>query len=77
MRTSFPPVAVGREWDTFECAGVETSPSTRFRSATIIYNVSAELPIEGVGFAHSLFLGSLCQKLYRHNLNCLKQFDRH
>ncbi len=44
MHTSFPPVAVGREWDTFECAGVETSPSTRFRSATIIYNALAELP---------------------------------
>jgi hypothetical protein len=29
----------------------------------------AELPIKkGVGFAHSLFLGSLCQSLYRHNL---------
>ena len=53
VHTSFPPVAVGREWDTFECAGVETSPSTRFRSATIIYNVSAELPKEGVGYAHS------------------------
>jgi hypothetical protein len=43
VHTSFPPVAVGREWDTFECAGVQTSPSTCFRSATIIYNVSAEL----------------------------------
>ncbi|MDA3480211.1 hypothetical protein [Acinetobacter baumannii] len=49
----FPPVAVGREWDTFWCAGVQTSPSTCFRSATIIYNALAELPKEGVGYAHS------------------------
>ena len=48
-----PSVAVGREWDTFGCAGVLPSPSTCFRSATIIYNVSAELPKEGVGYAHS------------------------
>ncbi|WP_284087319.1 hypothetical protein [Acinetobacter nosocomialis] len=72
MHTSFPPVAVGREWDTFECAGVETSPSTRFRSATIIYNALAELPKEGVGYAHSKIIGSHCQKLSRHNLNHFK-----
>ncbi|WP_336026119.1 hypothetical protein [Acinetobacter pittii] len=53
MHTSFPPVAVGREWDTFGCAGVQTSPSTCFRSATIIYNALAELPKEGVGYVHS------------------------
>ncbi|WP_310595984.1 hypothetical protein, partial [Acinetobacter baumannii] len=29
-------VAVGRERDTFGCAGVETSPRTLSRSATII-----------------------------------------
>ena len=68
----FPPVAVGREWDTFECAGVLPSLSTCFRSATIISNVSAELPKEGVGYAHSSFIGSLCQNLYRHNLNHFK-----
>ncbi|MCG9490949.1 hypothetical protein MCL36_00145 [Acinetobacter pittii] len=72
MHTPFPPVAVGREWDTFECAGVETSPSTRFRSATIIYNVLAELPKEGVGYAHSSFIGRHCQGLQRHNLNHFK-----
>ncbi|EOE5355372.1 hypothetical protein ACKGF2_002183 [Acinetobacter baumannii] len=49
----FPPVAVGREWDTFGCAGCRTSPSTCFRSATIIYNALAELPKEGVGYARS------------------------
>ena len=53
MCTPFPPVAVGREWDTFGVLDVEPSPSTCFRSATIIYNALAELPKEGVGYARS------------------------
>ncbi|EHU1616371.1 hypothetical protein ACXLRP_002424 [Acinetobacter baumannii] len=59
---SSPPVAVGREWDTFGCACVLPSLLTRFRSATIILML-AELPKSGVGYAHPSFLGLERQKL--------------
>ncbi|MDP9802208.1 hypothetical protein J2771_000462 [Acinetobacter calcoaceticus] len=72
----FPPVAVGREWDTFGCAGVLPSPSTCFRSATIIYNVSAELPIEGVGPCIFINYWQSLPKAISTQLKLLKQFDR-
>ncbi len=54
MCTSRPSlVAVGRERDTFGCAGVLPSPSTLSRSATIIFVFWAELQVDnGVDHVH-------------------------
>ncbi len=75
MHISFPPVAVGRERDTLGCAGVETSLLTLFRSATIIYNVLAELQIKRSWLCTFIISWQPLPKAITTQLKLLEQFD--
>ncbi len=72
---SFPPVAVGRERDTLGCAGVETSPRTLFRSATIIL-MFGRTPDKRSWLCTSIISWQPLPKVITTQLKRLKQFDR-
>jgi len=58
------------------CWSLKASPRTPFRSATIIYNVLAELPIKRSWLCTSIISWQPLPKAITTLLKILKQFDR-